>query len=131
MSVPETNSPDPDTVLLKMRFGTLVVVERLSGRSPEAMPMSFWFGPTAETVGAAPARRTESINMRLTSREDFLEATSLLTSMLLPWTGGISRLRRASGAQMAVGATWPSPLSSGFLTRDQTPFMSSSWCLEQ
>ena len=44
-----TSSPEPVIELLKTKFGTDVGEDKLSGKSPPDVPMSFWFVPTAET----------------------------------------------------------------------------------
>lgn len=44
-----TSSPEPVIELLKTKLGTDVGEDKLSGKSPPDVPMSFWFVPTAET----------------------------------------------------------------------------------
>lgn len=44
-----TSSPEPVIELVKTKFGTDVGEDKLSGKSPPDVPMSFWFVPTAET----------------------------------------------------------------------------------
>ena len=44
-----TSSPEPVIELLKTKLGTDVGEDKLSGKSPPDVPISFWFVPTAET----------------------------------------------------------------------------------